>query len=455
MAQELDWIRKGARGGNKARLDRAEATVNGGPDERRVEAEFSSRVVELNGRFLDVISIRDMTQTSQLEEQLRQAQKLEAIGTLAGGIAHDFNNILAAILGYTSFVKSTLLEQDQRRSDLEVIERSVRQGAELTSQLLTFASGGSSEVKRVDLNTIAEDVVQLLSRTVDKSIVIRSELQANLDWVEGDRSQLQQMLLNLCLNACEAMPNGGLLTIQTKKVEVGAERAVLDLGKEPGEYVLLSVNDTGRGMSHETLARIFEPFFSTKKDELGTKHSGLGLAIVFGIVNGHKGFINAESELDRGTTFHVWLPVKTAEVAGVEADHYKVADVTAEGGTETILVVDDEGPIRELICRVLERVGYQVMAAVNGIEALQLFRAFSEQIDLIVLDMVMPGLSGRQVFEEMCKIDPGVQVLVTSGFSEQGQVQELLAHGAREFVHKPFDLSDLLRKVRIALDASP
>jgi PAS domain S-box-containing protein len=417
-------------------------------DGRLVEAEFSARVIDLGARRVEISSVRDVTETQRLEEQLRQSQKMEAIGTLASGIAHDFNNILGAVLGYASFIKSTLSANDPRRADIEVIENSARRGAELTAQLLAFARGGPQDVRPISLNIMVKEVLRLLSRTVDKSVSMRPILQEQLGTIDGDAGQIQQVLLNLCINACEAMPGGGLLTVETRKVQIGEENAPRELGKPGGAYVLLVVSDTGQGMDPETQERIFEPFFSTKKEQPGKKHSGLGLATVFGIVRGHGGVIRAESEVGRGTSFSIWLPAGTAPVI----EEKQPAPLSVRGGDETILVVDDEVPIRALMERILSQAGYRVLVAADGASALELLRT-QKPIHLVILDMVMPGLSGLKTFQAMQQIDPEVVVLVSTGYSEKGQAKEVLAQGAQGFMQKPFTLQDMLHKVRTVLDA--
>ncbi len=438
------WMTHTARGIKRGRLA-PYVTKDGG----FVEAEFSMRIVDLGARRVEIASIRDVTETRRLEEQLRQSQKMEAIGTLASGIAHDFNNILGAVLGYASFVKSTLNPDDPRRPDIEVIENSARRGADLTSQLLAFGRGGPQEVKPISLNILVKEVLRLLSRTVDKSISMHAVLEDQLGTVEGDASQIQQLLLNLCINGCEAMPEGGSLTVETRRERLTKAEAQLTLGKPAGEYVRLTVTDTGHGMNEQTQGRIFEPFFSTKKAQPGKRHSGLGLATVFGIVRGHDGVIRVESTEGNGTTFRVWLPIGTGA-----ADEEEGLPMPSEvrGGAETILVVDDEVPIRELIERVLSQAGYHVLAAADGATAIELMQTHLKQIDLVVLDMVMPGMSGLKAFQVMQELDPNVSVLVSTGYSDKGQAKEVLSKGAQGFMQKPFTLQDMLLKVRAILD---
>ncbi len=416
---------------------------------RLVEAEHSTWVMEVDGRPTIVSSVRDVTDQLKLEEQLRQAQKMEAIGTLAGGIAHDFNNILGSILGYASFVKEGLPADDPARADLEVIERSARRGAELTRQLLAFAQGGRYEVRPINLNTQVQEIVQLLNRTVDKSIAIRPILDSQAAPIDGDVGQIDQLLLNLCINAVEAMPAGGFLTIETKTVHLDAEAAQRELGQaRAGRYTVLTVSDTGHGIDADTLKRIFEPFFSTKKNQVGKRHSGLGLATVFGIVKGHNGVIQVESQVGQGTTFRVWLPAREAPF--VESERPASSDL--RGGAETVLVVDDEESLRDMLERILSSAGYRVLSASTGMEALQVFDEWRGQIDLVILDMIMPGMNGLTTLARLRERAPNVRVLLSSGYSDEGQARDALAKGARGFIQKPFAFQEILKKVRSVLD---
>ncbi|MBN1483711.1 MAG: response regulator [Chloroflexia bacterium] len=389
--------------------------------------------------------IRDITERQRLEVQLRQAQKMEAIGTLAGGVAHDFNNLLVGILGYASLLKLELdlpADSDSVR-DLDAIVASASRASELTNQLLTFAQGGpQTEAKAVDLDQVIADVIRLLERTLDKSITIETRLDADLQPVLGDVSQIHQLLLNLCLNARDAMPDGGRLLVETAGVDVeGAGDIPVDL--DPGPYVCIAVRDSGSGIEDDILPRIFDPFFSTKD-----QGRGLGLAIVYGIVHGHGGTIQVDSELGRGTRFSVYLPACREGIPLAPTE-----EALLFSGSETILVVDDELAVRAVLRRILERSGYTVLVAGDGQEAIGIYGRRAEEIDLVVLDMIMPHLGGWETFNRLRELDPQVRVLLSSGYSENGQAGEILAAGARGFLPKPYTLENVLQEVRRVLDS--
>ncbi len=413
----------------------------------RVPVEVSTSLLTINGQRLVLVLVRDIRERRRLEEQLRQAQKMEAIGTLAGGIAHDFNNLLGAILGFASLMERDLAADSPLRTPVQTIITAARRGAELTNQLLAFARGGRYEVRPISLNDVAQEVIRLLSRTVDKAIAIEPRLAEGLAAVEGDAGQLHQMLLNLCINACDAMPAGGRLIIETGNVSLAEEQAQAELELPPGPYVQLRVTDTGIGMDAETLQRIFEPFFTTKKEQPGKPHSGLGLAMVYGIVRSHSGAIRVSSALGQGSTFEVYLPA-LARPAPITPP----AAVAPAGGAETVLVIDDEDFIRTLLQRALADAGYTVLLAENGPQALELYRARGPEIDLVILDMGLPHMSGREVFHRLRQLDPHAVVLISSGYAEDDQARAMIEAGAQGFLAKPYDLNELLIRVRQVLD---
>ena len=415
---------------------------------RLFPVEVTANVLEFEGREYHCAFTHDITRRRQLEEQLRQAQKMEAIGTLAGGVAHDFNNILTSILGYASLVQQELPFPSPLHADMETIITSARRAADLTAQLLTFAHRSvQTEQQLLDLNGVVQEVAKLLERTIDKAISIEPHLRGDLYPVKGDASQLHQAILNLCLNARDAMPDGGRLILETQNIRVGAAEARGDLHIEPGAYTVLSVTDTGRGMDPAVQQRIFEPFYTTKEHG-----RGLGLAMVYGIVRGHNGAIHVYSEPGHGTTFRIYLPAQPGNAAPVTPPPQTVI-----GGTETILIVDDEEDVRQVLQRILERGGYTVVVARDGPEAIALCRQQGIALDLVVLDVIMPHMGGQETFRQLRQIDPQLKVLLSSGYSENGQAAAAMADGARGFLQKPYDMETVLRKVRGTLngEASP
>jgi two-component system cell cycle sensor histidine kinase/response regulator CckA len=387
--------------------------------------------------------IRDISEKKRLMDDLVATQKMEAVGALAGGIAHDFNNILATILGYASYLRNKADRPNVVTEGLSVIEQSATRASELTTQLLAFSRRGQVDITFINLSRVVKDVYSLISKTFDKSIRILLETQADPLVVLGDQSQLNQIVMNLVINARDAMPDGGILTIKTCREDVPVEVRREGYSIRPGEYACLSVSDTGTGMTSDTLARVFEPYFTTRRDRGGT---GLGMSVVYGIVKGHAGYIDIASEQGSGTTVTVYVPLsRTGE--DVKADDSKVI----YGGTETILVVDDEPNIIAMLTRLVGDFGYTVLAADSGREALAAYQKNRGKIDLVILDVVMPDMRGREVLRELFAIDPEVRVLLTSGYSEESEHKELMALGARGFIGKPFVVERLLLKIREVL----
>jgi len=390
--------------------------------------------------------IRDISEQKKMEQQLIQAQKMESIGVLAGGVAHDFNNLLAGILGYASLIKAQFEEGTPLYRYADVIERSATRASELTEKLLAFARGGKYKVEVINLNEIIEEVVTLLSRTIDKTIAIHKELAPDLFLVEADPSQMTQTLLNICVNARDAMPNGGILTLKTYNTYLEERFFPTGERSRPGYYVAVSVSDTGTGMSEAIKQRIFEPFFTTKERGKGT---GLGLSMVYGIVRNHGGYIDVSSKLGQGTTFTIYLPVT---IKGEQKQIKKEEGERLVGGNETILLIDDEEVIRELGKEILEKNGYKVLLAKDGEEGISVYQANKDQIDLVILDMIMPKKAGTEVFKALKSINPNVRVLLATGYSLNEQAQEILRNGALDFIQKPYQINDLLKIIRKVLD---
>ena len=387
-------------------------------------------------------SFIDMTERKRLTSQLLQAQKMEAIGTLAGGIAHDFNNLLMGIQGVTSLMMLEFESSHPLHERLKLIEDQVISGADLTRQLLGFARGGRYEVKPTNINEIIKKTSTMFART-RKEIAIHQKYEQGLWTIEVDQGQMEQVFLNLYVNAWQAMPGGGSIFIETQNCVLN-ERDRPTATDKPGRYVKISVVDTGMGMDEKTRERIFDPFFTTKSVGRGT---GLGLAMVYGIIKGHGGIISVTSEPGEGTAFHIWLPATEKEV--VEEDAVSENLLT---GTETILLVDDEKMVLEVSKEMLESLGYRVYAVGSGQEAIALYREKEGEIDLVILDMIMAGISGGETFDRLREIDPAVRVLLSSGYSIKGQAKEIMDRGCLGFLQKPFNLERLSQKVRETFD---
>ena len=403
-------------------------------------------VFERNGKLVNVVAMmEDVTERRRLEEQLIQSQKMESIGLLAGGIAHDFNNILGGILGYASFVKTQVPKEDRIYPHLETIERSALRAAELTSQLLGFARGGKYVVGPLIINDLVRETADLLRGTIETNIAMTTGLDASSPVIEADASQMQQVLMNLCVNARDAMPGGGELTITTTRLD--APDAFLRSIPEArgGRFVRIEIADTGIGIDKAIRGKIFDPFFTTKEKGKGT---GLGLATVYGIVKNHNGFINVESEIGSGTTFSVYIPAVDKVAAKVQENESR-----PRGGQETILVVDDEEMIRLLVRDILEEIGYNVLSAADGIEAVELYKEKDGEIDLVILDMTMPGMGGRETFEKLKEMNPSVRAILSTGYAADERARQMLAMGVKAFVQKPYRIDDLASAVRRTLDS--
>ncbi len=394
-----------------------------------------------------VVSLTDITHKKKMEATLLQAQKMEAVGVLAGGIAHDFNNLLMGIMGNVSVALLNAGLNEALRRNIENIESLVSRGASLTRQLLGFARGGKYEVKTHNLNRIIDEEAMLFGNT-KKEIMIVKKPAPDLWPVEADQSQIEQVLMNLFVNAGHAMPNGGHLYLSAENVIID-EKFVRPYEIKSGRYVLISVTDTGTGMDEFTQKRIFEPFFTTKEAGKGT---GLGLASVYGIVKNHGGFINVYSEKNQGTSFHIYLPASDAGV--VDAGNSSSIDRSVVNGEGTILLVDDEEMIMEIGQEMLEAMGYRVITAASGLEAIEKFSSIRDgngevdTVDLVIQDMIMPGMGGGEVFDKLKEIDPNVKVLLSSGYSLNGKAREILDRGCQGFIQKPFTMAELSRKIR-------
>jgi two-component system cell cycle sensor histidine kinase/response regulator CckA len=421
--------------------------------ERKVLEMSAAAIKDSAGKSRAIGQVLDVTERKKaqeerhkLEAQLRHAQKMEAVGILAGGIAHDFNNLLQAIQGYADLLLLDREKSGRGYEELQQILRATHRGSELVRQLLTFSRKVESKLRPIDLNREIQQTEKLLVRAIPRMIEIELHLAEGLKIVHADSVQLEQVLMNLAVNSKEAMPEGGKLTIGTRNVHLDKDYCDDHLGAKPGHYALLTVTDTGQGMDKATLAHIFEPFFTTKDLGRGT---GLGLATVYGIVKNHGGYIMCYSEVGQGTTFKMYLPV----VEQVPEETYRPqVDPMVAGGDETILLVDDEESVREMGRRMLEHFGYEVLSAPDGETAVLEYGKRTRKIDLIVLDLIMPGMGGRRCLDELLWINPRAKVLIASGHAMNDSVKESLAAGAKGFVGKPYELNQLLRAIREILD---
>ncbi len=404
-----------------------------------------SPVRDSSGRIVNYVAVkRDITREIELQKQLTQAQKMEAIGTLAGGIAHDFNNLLQVVIGYSDLLLSDK-QEDPGYAGLKKIYEAGKKGADLVQKLLTLSRKAESELRPVNLNDEIIQAQGFLSRTIPKTIKIQAHLSDNLAAIMADSSQLGQILMNMAVNARDAMPDGGTLIFETANIELDQEYCSIHLEATPGSYVLLTVTDSGSGMDKETMSHIFEPFFTTKEKEKGT---GLGLATVYGIVKQQGGFINCYSEPRLGTTFRAYFPAIEAKTN---------SDIQTKkpfiiGGSETILLVDDEHSVLEVGKNILSRLGYDVITACDGKEALEIYKMETGRISLVILDVIMPEMDGKQCLVEILRFNPNARVLMSSGHSEHAPINGAQANGSKGFVGKPYNMAKLLEKVRHVLD---
>ena len=421
------------------------------PDGTTIDCNITATVTEIDGRPAVVVFVADLTDRLQLEKeherravQAQQAQRMEAIGMLAGGIAHDFNNLLMGIQGNVSLM---LLNKAPDHGDvtyLKNIEKGIMRGAELTRQVLGFARGGKYEVRATDLNHLIDRVASMFARS-RKEIIVRKTLPESLWAVEVDQGPMEQVLLCLFVKALEAMPGGGELILETANVSVDEGTSGRPPDAAPGRYVCITVTDTGIGMDAQTQVRIFEPSSTTPTTGSST---GPGLSSAYGIVQSHHGFITVRSRKGRGSTFRVFLPASAPAVT-----HARPAILPGCEGGKTLMLVEDEDMVAVISDQMLTRLGHKVFLARSGPDALSIFQEHREKIDLVILDMIMPGMSGAETFERLKAIDPGVNVLLSSGYTPNGPAQDILRRGCRGFIQKPFTIEQLSQKIREILSS--
>ncbi len=410
-----------------------------------VVGQFDSegKLIEMTGYLMDD------TKRKHLEEQMIQMQKMESLGTLAGGIAHDFNNILGIILGHSLMLESQANDPKKLAQSIDTINKSVMRGTDLVRQILTFARKSEALFQPVQIYDLIEELVKMLKGTFPKNIEFSLQMGEGLPTILGDRTQLHQTLLNLCVNARDAMPNGGTLTIRAGQVHAAALRTKLP-NTLAGTYVHIAIADTGTGMDHATRQRIFEPFFTTKDKGKGT---GLGLSVVYGIMKSHNGTIDVETEPGKGTTFHLYLPVPEFTSSGpTPAVHKETENL---GGSETILVVEDELLLQELVSSLLQKAGYRLLTASDGEQAVEIFERHQDEIALVVTDLGLPKMSGLEVVKKLKAMKPNLKVIFASGYLDPSDRPEILTIGVQEFIEKPYVPNELLSKLRATLDAAP
>jgi PAS domain S-box-containing protein len=406
--------------------------------------DLNTVVIEWQGRPATLNFARDVTRQKHLEEQLRNAQKMEAIGTLAGGIAHDFNNILSAIIGYTDLAALILPEDDPARSSLGEVMNAAQRAKELVYRILSFSQMHEQEQKPARMNMIIQEALKLIRPSLPATIEIEQQIDCQ-GTILADPTQIHQVVVNLCTNAYQAMQEeGGLLKVSLAEVKLSLDDLVDHFDLDVGDYLKLTVSDTGHGMNEQTMQRIFDPYFTTKASSKGT---GLGLAVVYGIVSAHKGAIQVDSEPGKGTTFEVFFPSIQSSARQVPISYEQ-----PYRGDEKILFVDDEASLVRLATQLLEKCGYRVDGHTNPLEALKLFKTDPYEFDLVITDMTMPHMTGDQLARMIQNIRPDVPIIITTGYSEKISPKKAQMMGVQDFIMKPMNYSELTKKIRKAVD---
>jgi PAS domain S-box-containing protein len=420
-------------------------------------SEVALKTSELAGEKRILAVLRDISERKsfqqeqeELQERLNQSEKLEAIGHLAGGIAHDFNNQLGGISGFTDLILDAVEGKDETLTEYaQNVITCVKRSSDLTQQLLAYARKGKVLSESVNLHKVVDEVKQLLSHSIDKRIALKVDLDAEQFNIKGDSTQIQNAILNLSINARDAMPDGGDIIFNTKNMTIDGDNTDLALNQlEEGEYIQLTITDTGAGIPKSVINNIFEPFFTTKAEGKGT---GMGLAAVYGTIKNHRGNINVYSEEGHGTVFKVYLPIDNAMVTTADIPEAKAV---IHQGTGKVLVVDDEEIVRKMTVAMLKKMGYSAVPCEDGFEAVEKYREMRDEIDMVILDLVMPKMSGKDTFKALVEINPDVKVLVSSGYSLNDDAQFILDSGAKGFIQKPFRRLAISEKVKNILDES-
>jgi signal transduction histidine kinase/CheY-like chemotaxis protein len=439
-------IAKGWKGEEKEKLSAVRTFRIRNRTEQEFWIELNSVPIFWEGRLATLNFASNITDQKKLEEQFLQAQKMEAVGRLAGGVAHDFNNLLTVINSHSQLALLELKEWDPLREKFESIQKAGERASNLTRQLLAFSRRQVVEMKVIDLNALLQDLEKMLHRVIGEDIELTTRRHPDLGRIKADPGQIEQAIMNLVVNARDAMPTGGKLVIETTNVEVDKEYTLHHVGMKPGRYVLLSISDTGMGIPPEVKERIFEPFFTTKEKGKGT---GLGLSTVYGVVKQCGGEVWLYSELGKGTTFKLYFPLVDEPLAGVKK---KIAPWKILGGNETVLVVEDEDEVRKLAAGILHKQGYRVLEASHGGDALLMCEQVKEPIHLLLTDVVMPGINGPDFARRLKFFYPGIKVLFMSGYTDNMIFQEGILERETAFIQKPFTVEGITSKVREVLD---
>jgi two-component system, cell cycle sensor histidine kinase and response regulator CckA len=409
--------------------------------------DFAASSIHFEGAPASLGIALDMTNQKKLEQQVRRAQKMESVSTLADGVAHDFNNIFNIILGYASMTESHIDDPDKLMHDIKTILNASTRGAALVRQLVTLSGKIEVENEQVDVNLVMKEIVSLLHATFPKTIEIVSDFSNAVYFTNANRSQLHQALLSIAMNARDAMPDGGTLRFTTKRIS-GKKLQHQNPSAQASDYVHIAVSDTGKGMDEKTKTRVFDPFFTTKEKESG---AGLGLSVIYGILGSHHGFVDIDSAVDHGTTMHIFLPISTFTKL---VPHVKEEYIKISGGNETILVVEDESTLLAYLKVLLEEKGYSVLQACDGSEGVELFSKHQEQIALVISDLGMPKLDGLSLLRKIREMQPTAKVVMTSGLVDPDRKSEILRAGAKDFLPKPYSGREVLLCVREILDSA-